>query len=77
MLMFFRAIEALAAAELNYVIRFDKTKIIQYPEYEELDHEEMFQRIFLVDRGLAQRYFEIAKQMEAKETELMTSTWHF
>ena len=49
----FRAIEALAVAELNYVIRFDKTKIIQYPEYEELDHEEMFQRIFLVDHGLA------------------------
>ena len=65
----FRAIEAVAVAELHYVIRFDKTKVIfNYYDYDvDLNHEQIFQRVFLVGHDLAQRYFEIAKEMEGKE----------
>ena len=64
----FRAIEALAVAELHYVIRFNKTKVIIYDDDPwEKDHKEVFQRIFLVDRDLAQRFFEVTKEMEEKK----------
>ena len=63
----FRAIETLAVAELHYVIRFDKTKVITYDDYRESDHKQIFQCIFLVDRVLAKQYFDIAKEMEGKK----------
>ena len=61
----FRALQTLAVAELHYVIRFDKTKTTDYG----LGHEQIFQGIFLVDRDLAQRYFQIAKEMEGNRKE--------
>ena len=62
----FNAIDKIAFPEMQFVLRFDKTKVIpptyvpgyDYFDYES-DHEQVFQGIFTVDHEIVKRCFEI------------------
>lgn len=74
----FSAIGEVATPELHFVLHFDKTKVIpptltthyhdddeDYLDYfEEADHEQIFQGVFLVKHEIAKKYFEIQRESE-------------
>ena len=66
----FNALEKIAIPELNFVLRFNKTKVIpNFYDQWECDHKEVFQGVFLVKHELAKRYFEIERESERQLTE--------
>ena len=74
----FNAIREVVFPELHFVLRFDKTKVIpptlpthyydddeDYLDYfEEADHEQIFQGVFLIKHEIAKKYFEIQRKSE-------------
>jgi hypothetical protein len=64
----FNALDGIALLELRFVLLFDKTKVI--PQYDECDHEQVFQGVFLVEQEHTKKYFEIQSKFEQKELEV-------
>lgn len=61
----YNAIGVLASPELHFVLRFDKTKVIElYYDGEDFDHdhERVFQDVFLVNHEIAKKYFDALQE---------------